>query len=68
MQMNRKKNPVMFEYSISSVALDTVTSIKYLGVTLQSDMKWDGHVMAVVGKADSRLRFIGRIWEDVVHL
>ena len=38
MHMNRKINPVTFEYNISSVLLDTVASIIYPDVTLQGDM------------------------------
>ena len=59
--MSRKNRRIMFEYSISSELLDTVASFKYLGVTLQSDMKWNEHVRTVVSKANGRLRFIGRI-------
>ena len=48
-------------YHRSYVLLETVTSIKYLGVILQSDMKWKQHIRAVVGKASCRLRFVGRV-------
>ena len=58
--MSRTCKPLALEYYNSGALLETVTSIKYLGVTLQSDMKWKQHIRAVVGKASYRLRFAGR--------
>ena len=41
--------------------MEAVTTVKYLGVTIRSDLKWNDHIKQIVGKAGARLRFIGRI-------
>lgn len=58
--MNVRNNTRMFDYSIGSVLLIAVTSIEYLDITLQSDIKWN-EPCKHLGNADRRLMFIGKI-------
>ena len=50
-----KRNVPESLLSLESVALTRVTSIKLLGVTVQSNLKWDAHITEIVSKASRRL-------------
>ena len=38
--------------------LDSVSSAKYLGITIQQDMDWDNHINNVANKANRMLGFL----------
>ena len=38
----------------------TVSSAKYLGITIQQDMNWDNHINNVANKANRTLGFLRR--------
>ena len=61
MRIHRGRNPLQYDYAIGGKSLEAVTKVKYLGVTIRSDLKWNDHIKQIVGKAGARLRFIGRI-------
>ena len=42
-------------FTINSVILNSVTSVKLLGVTIQLNLKWDIHIADIVTKASRRL-------------
>ena len=48
------------EYHLHNERLETVTSAKYLGVTLQSDMKFDQHIDIICNKANRMLGLLRR--------
>ena len=50
-----KRNVPESLLSLESVALTRVMSIKLLGVTVQSNLKWDAHITEIVSKASRRL-------------
>ena len=58
--MSTKRNPLNFVYKLKHSSLKAVNSTKYLGITITSDLNWKEHVESIVGKANQRLRFIGR--------
>ena len=47
-------------YHLSNVPLSILAHCKYLGVTLQSNLRWDKHVEEVVSSANSILGLLRR--------
>ena len=58
--MSTKRNQLNFDYAISHTNLKAVNSAKYLGITITSNLNWNDHIDNIVGRANQRLRFIGR--------
>ena len=58
--MSTKRNPLNFDYAISHTNLKAVNSAKYLGITITNNLNWNDHIDNIVGRANQRLRFIGR--------
>ena len=47
-------------YSLEGTVLENVDNIKYLGVTISKDLKWNTHVSNVCTKANRTLGFLRR--------
>ena len=61
MQLTRKRIKKMHaSYTLEGTDLENVDSIKYLGVTITSDMRWNTHVSNVCTKANRTLGFLRR--------
>ena len=61
MQLTKKHNKIQASYTLEGTVLENVESIKYLGVTITSDLKWNSHVRNVCSKANrTRNRFLRR--------
>ena len=61
MQLTRKRiKKIHASYTSVGTDLENVESIKYLGVTITSDLRWDTHVNNVCTKANRTLGFLGR--------
>ena len=58
--ISRKRNKIQHVYHLNNTPLEAVTSAKYLGVTITSDLKWTQHINTVVNKANSTLAFLRR--------
>ena len=54
-----KKN-INASYSLEGTALENVEKIKYLGVTITNDLKWNTHVSNICTKANRTLGFLRR--------
>ena len=46
------------DLAVTGNALATVEAHKVLGITIQSNLKWDSHVNEIVGKASKRLHIL----------
>ena len=46
--------------ALEGTVLENVDSIKYLGVTITSDLKWNSHIRNVCSKANRILGFLRR--------
>ena len=61
MQITRKRikkiNP---SYNLEGTVLDNLENIKYLGVTITNDLKWNTHVSNICTKANRTLGFLRR--------
>ena len=64
LHITRSRNKQLFSYSMFGCDISPVSSIKYLGVTLNSKLTFDNHVNTVVTKAK---RMLGFIWSVAGH-
>ena len=61
MQLTRKRiKKINASYTLEGTDLENVESIKYLGVTITSDLRWNTHVSNVCTKANRTLVFLRR--------
>ena len=60
MQLTNKHNKTDASYTLEGTVLENVESIKYLGVTITSDLKWNSHFRNVFSKANRTLGFLRR--------
>ena len=58
--ITRKKSPLSFPYTIHGHELKHVQALKYLGVNISHDLRWDTHINSIIGKANKTLGFIRR--------
>ena len=61
MQLTRKRiKKIHASYTLEGTNLENVESIKYLGVTITTDLRWNTHVSNVCTKANRTLGFLRR--------
>ena len=61
MQLTRKQiTKIHASYTLGGTDLENVESIKYLGVTITSDLRWNTHASNVCTKANRTLGFLRR--------
>ena len=61
MQLTRKRiKKIHASYTLAGTELENVESIKYLGVTIKNDLRWNTHVRNVCTKANRTLGFLRR--------
>ena len=58
MWITLSSKPISFSYSIHNTTLENVPYTKYLGVTIQSNLKWDIHVIQASAKATRSLNVL----------
>ena len=56
--ISRKKNPIRYTYRLHGQALKAVQSVKYLGLTVTHDMKWNNHISNITAAANRTLGFV----------
>ena len=61
MQLTRKHlNKIQASYTLEGTVLENVDNIKYLGVTITNDLKWNMHISNICTKANRTLGFLRR--------
>ena len=56
MQITRKRiKKINASYNLEGTVLDNVENIKYLGITITNDLKWNTHVSNICTKANRTL-------------
>ena len=61
MQLTKKlTNKIPASYTREDTVLENVESIKYLGVTITNDLKWNTHIINICTKANRTLGFLRR--------
>ena len=59
MQLTRKHlNKIQASYTLEGTVLENVDNIKYLGVTITNDLKWNTHISNICTKANRTLGFL----------
>ena len=58
----RNRSPLDYSYELHGHTLDSVSSAKYLGITIQQDMDWENHINNMVNKANTSNRTLGFLW------
>ena len=61
MQITRKRtNKIEASYTLEGTVLENVDSIKYLGVTITHDLRWNTHISNMCTKANRTLGYLRR--------
>ena len=61
MQLTRKhSNKIQASYALKGTVLENVDNIKYLGVTITSDLRWNTHISNICTKANRTFGFLWR--------
>ena len=61
MQITRKRiKKINTSYNLEGTVLDNVENIRYLGITITTDLKWNTHVSNICTKANRTLGFLRR--------
>ena len=55
-----KKYPIIHKYTLHGHTLLSVPQIKYLGVQISQDLKWNSHINSISSKANQTLGFLKR--------
>ena len=57
---NKRSSKIQANYTLEDTVLENGESIKYLGVTITNDLKWNTHISNVCTKANRTLGFLRR--------
>ena len=60
LRITTKKRPILHNYILHGPTLATETSTKYLGVTIQNNLKWNEHIDNITASATKQLNFLKR--------
>ena len=60
LRLRLAKNPFLHDHILHNNTLESVSSAKYLGITLQSDLKWNIHIDNIASNANKLLGFLKR--------
>ena len=58
--LNPRRNKIITPYRLHNHLLSPVEHYKYLGVIIQSDLKWHLHIQSITSKANQMLGLLKR--------
>ena len=59
-QITKRKTVIPTKYVLHNTTLETVTSAKYLGITISNNLTWNTHIDNITTKANHTLGFLRR--------
>ena len=59
-QVSNKRNTITSNYRLHNHQLESVDSSKYLGVTINKNLRWDDHINNITARANRTLGFLKR--------
>ena len=59
-RITKKKNPIIFDYKLHGITLQSTKNTKYLGLTISDDLTWSKHIKQTAAKGNNTLKFIKR--------
>ena len=62
-----KKIPTPYSYTLNGSPIATVTSTKYLGITISNTLSWNEHVDNICNSANSTLGLLRRVLSECSH-
>jgi hypothetical protein len=63
-QNGKRKHPRLFDYILHGQKLESVTSSKYLGVTISNDFTWTRHIENVAARGNQTVGFLRRNFRE----
>ena len=57
---NKRSSKIQTKYTLEGTVLENIEIIKYIGVTITNDLKWNTHISNVCTKANRTLGFLRR--------
>ena len=60
LNVTNKRNPITHNYTLHGHTLTVETSTKYLGITIQNNLKWNKHIDNITANATKQLNFLKR--------
>ena len=60
LRVSTSRSPIKVSYNLSGHTLELVQKVKYLGVTITSNLRWDAHTTNVRHSSEATLRFLKR--------
>ena len=60
LRATRKRKKMIPAYELHGHILENVSMTKYLGVTIQDDLRWGSHIRSTTSKANKTLGFLRR--------
>ena len=60
LRVSRSRSKLTHPYTLLDTQLEATDTLKYLGITFSSDMRWSSHIQNVKAKASSKLGFLRR--------
>jgi hypothetical protein len=67
LSVTNKKQPIQHNYILHNHILESVSSAKYLGMTVHSNFKWDKHINDITSKGNKALDFLNRNLQTSNH-
>jgi len=67
LNISNKRSPIVFDYHVGSQSILWSQKIKYLGVVINSKLKWNDHCQYVVNKATKCLNRLRRAMYGCTH-
>ena len=58
--ISRRRKNIYHDYTLHGHSLEHVKSVKYLGLTITQDLRWNKHVNNITSKANNTLSFLKR--------